>query len=175
MTEGHVRRIRADAALRVALAVVFALVASAALADQFLPTSDGWKTYINDRFGMSFDFPADVFAPQPPPENGDGRAFRSESATLQIVAFHNIDDQTPGALKRELLGGDGYEDVTYSPTGQTWFVLSGFRGDRIFYEKYLFSGGVVSVFGIEFPEDEKPYYAPIIERIEDSFDAGHSD
>ena len=169
------RHTRAGAALRVALAFAFWLVGGAALADQFLPTSGGWQTYINDRFGMSFDFPADVFAPQPPPENGDGRAFRSESATLQIVAFHNIDDQTPGALKRELLGGDGYEDVTYSPTGQTWFVLSGFRGDRIFYEKYLFDGGVVSVFGIEFPENEKPYYAPIIERIEDSFEAGHSD
>jgi len=165
----------AGAALRMALVVAFWLFGSAALADQFLPTSGGWQTYINNRFGIRFDFPADVFAPQPPPDNGDGRAFRSESATLQIVAFHNIDDQTPGSLKRELLAGDGYEDVTYSPTGQTWFVLSGFRGDRIFYEKYLFNDDVVSVFGIEFPEDEKPYYAPIIERIEDSFEAGRSD
>ena len=175
MTDHRTRKIGAGAALRATPLVAFWLVGGAALADQFLPTSGGWQTYINDRFGMSFDFPADVFAPQPPPENGDGRAFRSESATLQIVAFHNIDDQTPGSLKRELLGGDGYEDVTYSPVGQTWFVLSGFRGDRIFYEKYLFNDDVVSVFGIEFPTAEKPYYAPIIERIEDSFEAGHSD
>jgi hypothetical protein len=175
MTECHVRQVPATFASRTTLAFAFALIASAALADQFLPTSGGWQTYVNDRFGMSFDFPADVFAPQPPPDNGDGRSFRSDSATLQIVAFQNIDDQTPGAMKRELLAGDGYEDVTYSPLGQTWFVLSGFRGDRIFYEKYLFNGGVVSVFGIEFPADEKPYYAPIIERIEDSLEAGHSD
>jgi hypothetical protein len=169
------RYIRQPRAGRATLAFAFALAASTALADQFLPTSGGWQTYINDRFGMSFDFPADVFAPQPPPENGDGRSFRSDNATLQIVAFHNIDNRSPAAFKRELLAGDGYEDVTYGPTGQTWFVLSGFRGDRIFYEKYLFNDDVVSVFGIEFPEGEKPYYAPIIERIEDSFEAGHSD
>ena len=83
--------------------------------------------------------------------------------------------ETPASLKRELLGGDGYEDVTYSPSGETWFVLSGFRGDNIFYEKYLFNDDVVSVFGIEFPTDEKPYYAPMIERIEDSFEPGRSD
>ena len=154
---------------------LLACLSTEALADQFLPASGGWQTYINDRFGVSFDFPADVFEPQPPPDNGDGRSFRSESATLQIVAFHNIDGQSPSALKRELLDGDGYEDVTYSPSGETWFVLSGFRGDNIFYEKYLFNDDVVSVFGIEFPTAEKPYYAPMIERIEDSFEAGRSD
>jgi len=51
-------------------------------------------------------------------------------------------------------------------------VLSGFRGDMIFYEKYLFRGGIVVAFGMEFPGARKPFYAPIVERIEDSFRAG---
>jgi hypothetical protein len=158
-----------------ALALIACCLSTEALADQFLPSSGGWQTYINDRFGVSFEFPADIFEPQAAPDNGDGRSFRSDSATLQIVAFHNIDDQSLAEFRRELLAGDGYEEVTYNPSGETWFVLSGFRGDNIFYEKYLFNDDVVSVFGIEFPTDEKPYYAPIIERIEDSFEAGHSD
>ena len=174
MIDRHIHQLRGLAS-RVTLAFAFGLAASGALADQFLPASGGWQTYINDRFGVSFDFPADVFEPQPPPDNGDGRSFRSDNATLQIVAFRNIDGQSASALKRELLGGDGYEEVTYSPSGETWFVLSGFRGDNIFYEKYLFNDEVVSVFGIEFPTAEKPYYAPMIERIEDSFEAGRSD
>ena len=102
-------------------------------------------------------------------------SFSSGTATLQIVSFHNTLGETPDLLKRDLFAGDGYEDVTYSPSGESWFVLSGFRGDNIFYEKYLFNDDVVSVFGIEFPTDQKPYYAPMIERIEDSFEAGHSD
>ena len=162
-------------ALRSTLALAFSLVASAALADQFLPARDGWQTYVNDRYGMRFDYPADSFEPQAPPENGDGRTFNAGEATLQIFAFQNIDDETPASLKRRLVGSEGYEDVTYSPRGETWLVLSGFRGDRIFYEKYFFNGGVISAFGMEFPADEKPFYAPIIERIEDSFRAGRLD
>ena len=70
---------------------------------------------------------------------------------------------------------EGYENVTYSPQGETWLVVSGYRGELIFYEKYFFKDGVISAFGIDFPKDEKPFYAPIVERIENSFKAGHSD
>jgi hypothetical protein len=157
------------------LAFLAFCLSNAALADQFIPASNGWQTYINDRFGTRLDFPADVFVPQPPPENGDGLSFRSDNATLQVVSFHNVNDQSPAEFKRELLAGDGYREVTYSPSGETWFVLSGYRGQNIFYEKFLFNDEIVSVFGIEFPTDEKSYYAPIIERIEDSFGTDHSD
>ena len=63
--------------------------------------------------------------------------------------------------------------MTYSPSGDSWLVISGFRGERIFYEKYFFHDGVISAFGMDFPKEDKPLYAPIIERIEDSFKAGH--
>jgi hypothetical protein len=158
-----------------AISALLALMAGIAAADQFLPADGGWQTYINDRFGARFDYPADVFSPEAPPENGDGRTFKAGDATLQIFAFHNIEDESPASLKRRLVGTEGYDDVTYSPSGQSWLVLSGFRGNRIFYEKYAFGDGVISAFGIEFAAEEKPYFAPIIERIEDSFEAGRSD
>ena len=140
--------------------------------DAFIQRADSWETYANGRFGMRLDFPADVFAAAPPPENGDGRTFRSADATLQVFAFQNSDGDDPASLKRELVGGEGYENVTYSPTGRGWLVLSGFRDNAIFYEKYFFRDRVISAFGMEFAADRKPFYAPIIERIEDSFRAG---
>lgn len=160
------------------LLVVFSLLlplTATAEADQFIPSAGGWQTYVNDRFGMRFDYPAYLFEPEPAPDNGDGRTFGSESARLQIHAFHNIEDETPASLRRRTIGSDGYDDVTYSPTGRTWLVLSGYRGERIFYEKFFFRDDVISAFGIEFPADEKPFYSPIVERIEDSFRAGRSD
>ena len=69
----------------------------------------------------------------------------------------------------------GYESVTYRPSGDSWLVISGFRGERIFYEKYFFRDGIISAFGMDFPKEDKPFYAPVIERIEDSFLAGQSD
>jgi hypothetical protein len=40
--------------------------------------------------------------------------------------------------------------MTYLPRGRTWFVISGYRGDDIYYEKVMFScgGSVVNVLAI---------------------------
>jgi hypothetical protein len=158
------------AALALAIGLC-ALPAAAFAADRFVPTGDGWETYINGRFGTSFVFPADVFTPADPPANGDGRRFLSPDATLELYAWENVDSETAASLEARLVGSEGYEEVTYSPSGGSWLVISGYRGDDIFYEKYFFRGDTIHGFGIEFPAEAKPTYAPIIERIEDSFRA----
>ena len=153
----------------IALAAPFAV---SARADQFRDVGGGWQSYVNDRFGTSLIFPADLFTPGEAPTNGDGRRFLASDATLEVYAWNNVDGETAGSLKRRLIGSEGYENVTYSPSGSNWLVLSGYRGDNIFYEKYFFRGEAVHGFGIEFPESAKPRYAPVVERIEDSFRAG---
>ena len=80
--------------------------------------------------------------------------------------------RSPHAHEAAGSGGQGYTEVTYSPSGDNWLVMSGIRGDSIFYEKYFFRGDVVHAFGMEFPSAAKPRYAPIVERIENSFGAG---
>jgi hypothetical protein len=157
--------------LGVVLLFLFAATAAAS-ADQFQPAHGGWQTYVNERFGTRLDFPPDIFVPGAAPDNGAGQRFAAADAALEVYSFENIDRETPASLKRRLVGSEGYTDVTYSPSGDSWLVLSGFRGPIIFYEKYFFVGGVVSGFGMEFPSAEKPRYAPIIERMEDSFRAG---
>jgi hypothetical protein len=149
------------------------LAANAATADpdRFEPEGGGWQSYVNGRFGTSLDFPAKMFRPSPPPENGDGRRFTSPDATLEVYAFNNVNQETARSMKRRLVGSEGYRQVTYSPTGPGWLVLSGFRGKNIFYEKYFFRGDTIQGFGIEFPRAAKPRYAPVIERIENSFRA----
>ena len=170
---GHFARTAATALLITAgAASLGAVLPGSALADQFEPIGGGWEVYVNDRYGTSLAFPADIFTPAEPPENGDGRRFHSDDATLEVYAWQNVDNESANSLKRRLVGTEGYTEVTYSPSGSSWLVLSGYRGDNIFYEKYFFRGGEVHGFGMEFPADEKPFYAPMVERIEDSFRAG---
>ena len=164
---GPSRAMVAGAAFLLALAG-----ADVANADQFKPAAGGWQTYVNDRFGTRLDFPPDIFVPGNISDNGAGMRFAASDAELEIYSFANTEGETPASLKRRLVGAEGYTDVTYSPSGDSWLVLSGYRGPTIFYEKYFFVGGVVSGFGMEFPADQKPRYAPIIERMEDSFRAG---
>jgi hypothetical protein len=159
------------AAFIVGLCVTVA-ASSPAFADKFSSLGSGWQRYSNDLYGTQFEFPAKVFSVAPAPSSGDGRQFTSDDATLEIYATPNTQRETASSLRRRLLQEEsGYDDVTYAPAGRNWLVLSGFRGDTIFYEKYLLKGGIIHAFGIEFPASAKPFYAPIVERIEDSFRA----
>jgi len=157
------------------LALAIALTPGLALADKFLARGHSWMTYVNDRYGMRVDYPANLFVPEDPPANGDGRSFAANDARIEIYASHNVDDDTPDSLRERMKATDGYDDVTYSPSSKTWLVISGFRGDLIFYEKYMFREGVIFAFGIDFPKKRKPYYSSIVERMENSFKPGHAD
>ncbi len=68
----------------------------------------------------------------------------------------------------------GYDQMDYSPTGQTWFVLSGFRAENIYYQKVMFSCGnkIINALSITFPTAEKPFYERLVEIIEDKFKPG---
>jgi hypothetical protein len=161
-------------AARFALALFAALAPAVACADSFLARGQGWMTYVNDRFGMKIDYLARVFAPENPPDNGDGRTFTSKDARVEIYASQNVDRDTPASFRARMEETEGYEDVTYSPSGDTWLVVSGFRGETIYYEKYVFRGGLIFAFGVDFPKKRKPFYSPIVERMENSFRPGRS-
>lgn len=144
----------------------------AAARDLFLAAEGGWQTYVNGRFGMALSFPPDLFTPADPPANGDGRRFLSPEAGLETFGWVNAEGETPASLKARLVGSAGYERVTYGPVGRDWVALSGYRGGKIFYEKYVFRGDTVQAFGMEYPAPLRDRYDPVLERIEDSFRAG---
>jgi hypothetical protein len=68
----------------------------------------------------------------------------------------------------------GYDELTYRPRGRSWFVLSGYRGDTIYYEKVMFScrDRMVNVFAITYPASQRDLYDPVVERMENTFKPG---
>lgn len=141
--------------------------------DVIVAAADSWLTYRNARYGTSVTYPKDVFDVQSPPSEGTGRSFlsRDKQARLEIFAWTNDDGETPETLRARLLRAEGYNRVTYKPRGRNWIVLSGFRGRDVFYEKYEFDpqSDTIHAFAMQFPRGRKPFYAPILERVEDSF------
>src|SRR5215469_14347339 len=88
--------------------------------------ADRWLIYQNDRYGTTFDYP-DRFRAEPPPGNDDGRKFSStDVAEYEEDTIKNLDPA---------------EVVTYKARGDDWFVVSGTKGDAIFYERHLLSHG----------------------------------
>lgn len=126
-------------------------------------------TYVNARFGTSCTFPDEIFSiTEAEPENGDGQQWSAtDGASLTCSGIYNIDNDTPkGFVDGEKANaGPGYK-ITYSKTGKNWAVLSGVKGDRVFYERRLFGkDGVIRTVWIEYPSSRKAKYDPLAGAI----------
>jgi hypothetical protein len=97
------------------------------------------STYVNERFGTSITFPAEVFTERmPPPENGDGQSWQAaDGGTLLVYGRYNVLDETPESLT-DKARRDGGRRLTYSRTGKHWVVLSGIAAGSVFYERHEF-------------------------------------
>ncbi|MBX3578153.1 MAG: hypothetical protein KF723_13175 [Rhizobiaceae bacterium] len=141
------------------LLVAFAV--APALADQL--------TYVNDRFGTSVTFPAELFDQRlEPPANGDGMSWSSsDGATLSVWGTNNVLDFTPQSLAEHETARDtpGFE-VTYHRVGSNWLVLSGYDEGLIFYERFVFgSDNVIHGVWIKYPESLRSTFDPIVGDI----------
>jgi hypothetical protein len=122
----------------------------------------------------SWAYPSNVFSRQPPADNGDGQSFLTADGRAKLVVFGaaNRENFTPSKYRETILREfGGYDQMDYSPTGKTWFVLSGFRGENIYYQKVMFScgGSVINVLSVTFPRAEKKFYEGLVEVMEDNF------
>lgn len=137
--------------------------------------AETWDRYVNARFGTSIEYPSDIFAPLPPPENDDGRRFSSADGRAQFVVYgaHNALGETLDSLMAGDIADGGYERVTYRRKGRDWYVLSGYRAGGIFYRKVLLDGGaeVIHGFEIDYPVVEKMRFDTIVARMAGSL--GH--
>jgi hypothetical protein len=158
------------------LTVVLCYAAAAPAAAQTSGTPH-WLTYQNDRYGTTIDYP-DFFKAEPPPDNDDGRRFKSaDGAEFAVFASY-------GALDFDLAGYQKYileklgpgKAVTYQAHGEDWFVISGTEGDGIFYQRYMLSQGkavgFVQGFVMSYPAARKETYDPIAARMAKSFRSG---
>ena len=138
--------------------------------------ADDWRTYHNDRYGTTIDYPG-FFKPGTPPEADDGLKFTSaDGAEFSVFASYN-------ALGFDLAGFQDFIKenlaagavVTYRAHGDDWFVISGTQeSDRIFYERHLLSHGGEMTEGLvmTYPAALKQKYDPIVARMAKSFRPG---
>jgi hypothetical protein len=158
-----------------------AALAGAALTLAVLPAGGAaarWALQSDPELGFRYSYPAEVFSPL----KGDGKPYfhyfasPSSDAKFMVGAWDNARGQSPEGLKRWLIENvGGYDETTYRPKGRSWFVLSGYRGDTIYYEKVMFScgGSLVNVFAVTYPVEQRNTYDPIVERMEDTFRPGN--
>ncbi len=135
--------------------------------------ADGWRSYHNDRFGTTAEIPA-AWKMQPPPANDDGRIFTSPDGRAEIIvngSYAGVVD--PDELGYRLEPSEG-ETIAYKQRKGDWAVVSGTKGDRIFYRKTRLScgGTIANSLSIEYPASEKSRSNSVMARVEASLKPG---
>jgi hypothetical protein len=161
---------------RIAWLVTVAIcLAAAAPAVAQTSGAPNWRTYHNDRYGTTIDYP-DFFKAQAPPDNNDGRSFKSaDGAEFSVFASYNaLDFDLAGFQTFTLKNLDPAAAVTYQTHGDGWFVISGTKGEGVFYERHLLSHGkqMTEGFVMSYPAGLKQIYDPIVARMAKSFHSG---
>ena len=129
--------------------------------------AEGWRTYTNTRFGAAAQVPAN-WAMDPEPDNNDGRSFTSPDKRAKIViAGIRAEIVAPDedmALRAK--PNDG-EVITYQKRAKGWIVVSGTRGETIFYRKSILTcrGSIWNDLSIEYPSADQGKYDALVKRV----------
>ena len=132
-----------------------------------------WQTYTNVRFAYSLCYPADVLTPQGEAENGDGQKFLSRDSRAQALVYgsNNVLDQSVSETYSDELQADEKAGikVTYRVVKPGYFVVSGSGAGKIIYQKTVLVGDVFKTLRLEYPEDQKAVFDPIVSTMSDCF------
>jgi hypothetical protein len=136
-----------------------------------------WATLHNERHGFHIAYPIEVFAQTGEPRSDEGRVLTSRDgkAQLLVAAFVN-DDGTTLEDYRAYLMEENYAGarIEYAPVRGKWFVLSGTKGDREFYERVSFTcgGRLINSWAMIYPKAERSFYNRIVEAVARTYSPG---
>lgn len=156
-------------ASRAGIALAFVLIACTVCV-----AAEGWRTYRNSRFGATAQFPAN-WAMDPEPDNNDGRSITSpdKRAKIVIAGIRAEIDAPDDDIALRAKPNEG-EVITYQKRAKGWIVVSGTRGDTIFYRKSILTcgGSIWNDLSIEYPSADQEKYDALVKRVSASLRGG---
>jgi hypothetical protein len=124
-----------------------------------------WQTYNVPETGTSVDIPSSIFTENVGrPPQGDGQRFRSADgrADLTIQAATIGPSVSPAAF---LASQHPPENIQYKRITPRFFAVSGYKGDKVWYDRCNFSNGSVHCVLINYPAQEERAWDGIVTRI----------
>lgn len=155
----------------------FLVILMAIILGIYLPQLDAkesgdlqYNTYANTRFDYTIKYPLNILIPQGESANGDGQKFISPigQAVLTIWGEHNALGESLKSRYNESLNKIS-GSITYKAQKDNWFVISGYQGDKIFYQKTIFNNDIIKTFTITYSKGHRQLFDPIVKEISSSF------
>ena len=125
----------------------------------------GWLTYVVPESGAVAQIPTTIFSEDGgKPEEGYGRRFRTADrrANLTVESVSNEAGDSPAAF---LAKKNPPANIEYQRVTPRFFVVSSFKGDKIWYNRCNFAGKYVNCVLINYPAAEKRQWDSVVTRI----------
>lgn len=155
---------------------------SIATQTQSVENSINFATYCNTRYDYCIDYPDGIIYPQPESLNGDGLVFKNKHGEKVLVVYGHmkIDPDGGGELSlgeqyyvdlHRAFGENGNQDrvITYQKLGKTFFVLSGYKKGKIFYQKTILKENAFASAFLEYSESDKEVFDKVSAQLFKSF------
>jgi hypothetical protein len=109
-----------------------------------------WTRYTIPQTGTSMDFPSSIFTEEAGRPDGYGQRFRTADgrAELTIQAAPNSANDSPAAF---LAKKHPPPRIQYKRVTSRFFVVSSYKGDKVWYDRCNFSKGLVHCVLINYP------------------------
>ena len=148
--------------MRLFVAVVVALLPLAAAAQPV-----GWQRFVVPETGARVDMPNEIFSEDSgPPSHGYGRRFQTSDgrANLTVNSFANEAKDSPASFLEKHFklppSAALYRRVTAG-----FFVVSGFHGKEIWYNRCNFAGEFIHCIALNYPAHEKRQWDYVVTQI----------
>ena len=120
-----------------------------------------YKTYSNDRFGYSVEYP-DIFWSRFESDNGDGVTLAAANGHIELIVWgrHNIDGKSAAELLKEKVENAAHIVPDSEASGEGWYSLTvtddgGLNGVEHHSLEYgIVTGETIAVFLFRFPLDK---------------------
>ncbi|ERR1700760_3737367 len=144
------------------------LASSAALA---LPQPVHWETYSIAETGTRVDIPTSIFTQKTGRPDGYGERLKTDDARaeLTVQTAPNTANDTPETFLAKL---HPPADIQYKRVTRRFFVVSGYKRDKVYYSRCNFSQGFVHCVIMNYPASEEREWDDIVTRISLSL-SGH--
>jgi hypothetical protein len=124
-----------------------------------------WTTYTIPETGTSIDFPSSVFSERAGrPPDGYGQRFQRADgrADLTIEARSNESHDSPATFLAKM---HPPQRIQYKRVANRFFVVSSYKGDRVWYDRCNFSERFIHCVLINYPAREERAWDDMVTRI----------
>jgi hypothetical protein len=149
--------------------LVFLVIANSNLAQT------SYKQYCNARFGFCVSYP-NTFKGQGESDNGDGQEFISADGKSSLLVYRDgreaVYESEAECKSQSYLSDitpDDTKQITFKKKGENFYVVSGYQGSMIFYQKTIFTdqGMMTAIF--TYPGSQKTKYDSYCVKLFETF------